>query len=434
MTDNDEYKTIFSKVASNGRQMGHDILVNKDYVAIFEGIKKSYKGNYFMTEIMRLIYSLNADTLAGQDNNNTGDSRTRHFGSIEMRYKIDNGDVKITYLSVEAPKVKKGFGLYPVSYSVNAQQWEVTDEPADIGGIDKHKKQQWPTKAKQIKGSEIKKAHYAAVAGRFGDMETAGRRMGEHIVGAYVGKESYLGIDAAEKDGNTFSMFWVKKGKHKSVEAAEELASIIQQSQLAKIPMNWLIHDHGTATFQAAAKLIKNNPMGGVRKSGKQYKFNERTVDEEDAKMWNVYFSNSKQTEGSLRKMCEDAGMTFVDVNRNSRDLLRLSTYRDVGTLLKLGGIAGSATVGGATGAAAALAEQFTGEPDVAAAMHALHNASTHAVFSMANLHALGGAILIGVGVGVALTSLRPAMAMFQCTLGKGNQKWYTDDKKLLGF
>src|SRR5690606_8969566 len=190
------------------------------------------------------------------------------------------------------PQLTNRTGLYAVEYDSESREWAYQENR--ISSLSKA--QQWKSQDKQ--------AHYAAVAGKFnGGIEEAAKYLPEHIIGAYE-KSHYL---TRHDKGNQYSLFWIEKGSHKSQEAAESLASIMQQSTKNNLPVNWLIHGEGVHAFKNAAKLVQAAPLAGASARAKDANAGK-------AQNQHVYFSNpaSSDSEKSLTALCAQAGLTFA--------------------------------------------------------------------------------------------------------------------------
>ncbi len=266
--------------------------------------------------------------------------------------------------------------------------------------------------------SKESKAHYAAVSGKFENVNLAGSLLGKHIVGGYS-KENYVLPTDAEKSGNEFSMYWVEKGAHKDKTVAEDLASIIQQSDKNKIPVNWLVHDAGTATFKEAAKILKQKPLADA---GTRAMYPETVGRTGQC----VYFSNpSISSEKELKKLCVDAGMKYVGMNTNNRDLKNWTTLRNVAGEMGKATLKKAGTGGVAAGAIAASAGGLDGIPKVA--QNAMDSLLSGNYYSAALAVGAGSVMVLG-----AVKKLPSVRAAARCTFGKGNQYWYADDSSLL--
>ncbi len=260
------YEKIYT---ANGA--GRAVYVHKAYSENFQQVLREYRNNYHMTSVFRQIVSLNADPLRGTGQNPGADMYKIRNGNIYMEYSLYGGAVMIDRFIIDLPTIDDRFGLFPVSWDEEYKRWAPAKEP--VNAIDKD--HQWPSKNG--------KAHYVAVAGRFDDKETAGHLLFDHLIGAYQKKLNFLADSNAI---GPYSLFWTRKGQHKSLEAAQALASIMQQANEAGRSVNWLIHDAGTDTFKATANILKLQPLADAK---------ARALDEKAGMIQggqNVYFSN----------------------------------------------------------------------------------------------------------------------------------------------
>ena len=393
----------YTKLKTNA---GRPLFVRTDMHPVFERVYKEYRSDYHMTSIMRTLMSLNADALRGNSLNPAGDERSIRCGHIHMKYSLYNGAALIHLLAIGKPQSTNKTGLYRVEFDNDSLKWAL--KGSAITTLNKN--QQWKSQDKQ--------AHYAAVAGKFkGGVEDAAKYLPEHIIGAYE-KAHYL---TRHDKGNQYSLFWIENGAHKSQEAAESLASIMQQSTKNNLPVNWLIHGAGVHAFKSAAKLIQAAPLAGASTRAK-----DATAGK--AQNQHVYFSNpaSSDSEKSLTALCAQAGLTFAGVNNNNRDLRRWSTLKNVGRDLgKTAAIAAASGTGVAT-VGNALKTVGAGGADkiVTNGMDALLSGNYFAA----------AACVVGVGI-IAVGARKNIRAMasgIKCTFGKGNERWYTGDDALL--
>ena len=267
----------YTKLKTNA---GRPLFVRTDMHPVFERVYKEYRSDYHMTSIMRTLMSLNADALRGNSLNPAGDERSIRCGHIHMKYSLYNGAALIHLLAIGKPQSTNRTGLYAVEYDNENREWAYQENR--ISSLSKA--QQWKSQDKQ--------AHYAAVAGRFkGGIADAAKYLPEHIIGAYE-KAHYL---TRHDKGKQYSLFWIEKGAHKSQEAAESLASIMQQSTKNNLPVNWLIHGEGVHAFKNAAKLVQAAPLAGASARAKDANAGK-------AQNQHVYFSNpaSSDSEKSL--------------------------------------------------------------------------------------------------------------------------------------
>lgn len=385
---------------------GRPLFVRTNMHPLFMRIYKEYRADYHMASIIRTLWSLNADALRGQSLNPAGDERTITSGHIGMKYSLFNGAVLIDVLAIRKPQSSKKTGLYAVEFDKRYEEWNYSEAQT----LSLNKNQQWKSQDKQ--------AHYAAVAGRFsGGMEDAAKHMPEHIVGAYE-KAHYL---TRHDRGDQYSLFWIEKGAHKSQDSAQSLASIMQQSTKNNLPVNWLIHGDAIHTFKNTVKLIQSAPLASA---------STRAKDATAGKAQNqrVYFSNpaSSDSEKSLKALCEQAGLTFVDVNTSHRDLRRWSTLKNVGRNLGKPVMIGLAVGGGTQTSDIGLKALGVDGIDK------IVSRGMDAFFTGNHLGVAVSAAATGWIVISAFSKRKTLGASVKCTFGKGNERWYTDDAALL--
>ncbi|HTF97142.1 MAG TPA: hypothetical protein VL995_13485 [Cellvibrio sp.] len=385
---------------------GRPLFVRAEMHPLFMRVYKEYRSDYHMTSIMRVLMTLNADATRGKSLNPAGDERSITCGHISMSYSVFNGAILINLLVISKAVSIRHMQLLSVLYNKERKEWTANKDA--ITFLDK--KSQW----KSQDGS----AHYAAVAGRFsGGVSDAAKHMPQHIIGAYE-KAHYL---TRHDKGSQYSLFWIEKGSHKSQEAAESLASIMQQSTKNQLPVNWLIHGDAIHTFKNSAKLINAAPLASAAAR-------EKDATAGKAQQQHVFFSNpaSSDSEKSLKALCEQAGLTFAGMNINNRDLRRFSTLKNVGRELgKTAAIAAASGTGVVTAANGLKTIGASGADKVIAnGMDALLSGNFYT------------AAVCAIGVGVIAVGMRKNMktiaAGIKCTFGKGNERWYTGDDALL--
>ena len=392
------------KPITNGNA-GRPIYVRDAYVDLYKNILKRHGRNYHFTTIMRTIYLLNADGQVGTSLNPAGDAKTITSGNVGMRYNLHDGAVFIQKLVIKRNLVPSKTGLYEVNFDAESREWKPAESPAE----NLNQNSLW--------NNDVGKAHYAAVAGRFDNKESASNSLPNHMTSAYQ-KERML---TKSGGGDSYSLFWSTKGAHKSEQSAQALASVMQQSTKNNLPVNWLVHGDGIHTFKHAAKILKSSPLASISAV-------ERNANAGRVTAQNVYFSNpaSNIGEKGLKELCNDAGLTYLGFNSNNRDLRRWKTVKNVGCEMGKQ-IAGATLAGGGVSAVAVSTVQgFSGGLD-------------KAVTAMVSGFSTGNYAVIGAGVvagGFAIAGLakqiKPLAAGIHCTFGKGNEKWYTDDKTLL--
>ena len=379
----------YTKVYAGFQGSGRTVYVKNDMVEIVQSALRDYRKNYHLTTIFRQVVGLNANPLQGQGQNPAGDARIMASGNVTLQYYRFNGVILIQRLAIGRNAGGQRMGLYSVELDIDYGNWVSSKDP--VGAL--NRKSQWKSKDKT--------AHYAAVSGRFDNHKDAGRMLIEHITGAYS-KADYL-TSSDVKD--TYSMFWIEKGQHKKPEAAQQLASVVQQGVQNQMSVNWLVHGEGAHTFKNMAKLLKaSTPVQNQ----------------------NVYFSNpSIDSAKQLEQLCADAGMHYVGLNTNHRDLRRWSTLKNVGKELGKAAIIGM-------GASGTVSASDGLRPLGGGGIGDIVGNGLNSLLSGNHFAALTCAAASGVIVAGMLKKSKAVAAGVSCTFGKGNQRWYVSDAALL--
>jgi len=392
------------------RGAGRPVYVREASADAFKEILKKHGGNYHFTTIMRTIYLLNADGQRGTSLNSAGDAKTITSGNVGMRYNLHDGAVFIQKLVIKSNSSSSKTGLYNVNYLASIEAWKPADSPTE--SLDKN----------SLWDSNGGKAHFAAVAGRFDDKEAAGNSLPSHIIGAY--KKVNMLIDNGP-ERTSYSLFWSEKGAHKSEKAAQALASVVQHGSKNNLPVNWLVHGEGIHTFKQAAKILKSSPLASqfaVKQNASAGKVTAQ----------NVYFSNPASSigEADLKKLCSDAGITFKGINDNNHDYRRWKTSKNVGRDMGKKLVA-TAAAGGTMASISQGAIQSTVSGYTEGFSKAL-TATLNGLSSGNHIAVVCGVVAGGYAVASLAKKVKPLAAGIHCTFGKGNEKWYTDDKTLL--
>ncbi len=384
---------------------GRPVYVRDESFSVFSRVLREHRGNYNFTTVLRTVMTLNADGHRGKNLNPAGDIKSIKSGNVLMRYNLHDGNIFIQTLAFSKQNEQYPMGLYNVTCFERTNEWRPSDKPVSS----QNNTQQW--------GNGEGKANYAAISGNFKDIKLASQAMPAHLTGAYQKANILTKFDK----GDQYSMFWCEKGNHKSDDAAQALASVMQQSTNNDLPVNWLVHGEGVHTFKNAARILKAAPsVTTLAKDAKATTANNQ----------NVYFSNpaSSTSETQFKKMCEEAGLTYLGTNTNNRDLFRWSTFKNVGCEMgkEFSKMAMAGTGVGATGSA--LAETTVGASGFGGAITGMLNG-----LSKGDYLAIGaGAVLVGFAAVGAVKKSKTLAATAKCTFGRGNEKWYTDDKAIL--
>ncbi|USD20869.1 hypothetical protein MJO52_17670 [Microbulbifer variabilis] len=407
--------TKIIEMAPMGTKQGRDVYVNNAHYPMYEKVKQEAQTNYYSATLLRALISLNADTGSSQSANGAGTIRylVRHGMAIE--YFIDNGDVLIHKLhyddSLQPNTGSQTTGVYKVRHDGNA--WKTNSIPLDK----MQHKHKWNG------------AHYAAVSGKFGSNNSAGRILIKHIEKAYGGTE-ILPRDITKVD-NHYSLYWINKGEHGALPSVDGLTSLIQQAADARESVNWLVHGEGAKTLQRALEILQTAPslsrfaakdeeiMRGLRMKMAGQK---------------IFLSNPVGANpDKIEKLCSVVGLTYVNKNINTRNFKTTGAWRNSwGEIKKIGATAmaiGFATTVSKKSGVYYLQKQgeLMGESFGAA----MTNTSSITI-------ATAGASVAAVYVFAQSQftkwndHYRAIRATASSTFGRGNEYWYESDKDLL--
>lgn len=383
-TDTDDSK-VWEPLIPN-QQVGRTVFVRKQHSALWNRIRQDRLTNFYLCSLFRSASSLSAKA-SGYPSGN----KTLTFDGAQIHYFTNSdGNVYIHALeinsSLKSPQTNQKTGLYIVR-----------KESTDLWQTGKEKKQTMNL------NEQWNKSHYAAVSGKFDSKEDAGKKLIEHISGAY--KEGV----SKEKNAH-YSLYW-QQDKHNSNAQADELASLIQQAQEQKASVNWLVHGEGCGTFAKALKIMATYPS--LSHYAKQDEEIVRYLRMDTAKQ-QVFFSNprgSDTSESALKKACDKAGLTFYGVNINPYDMQNADARRNC--IKQAAPMASKITIAGGLSA--------FGIDNIEKAITAL----------FANPSYLQGAVIATAGVVIAADvassnggMLRSLYRGGESTLFSGNQKW----------
>ncbi|MGH1373171.1 MAG: hypothetical protein ACRBBW_14110 [Cellvibrionaceae bacterium] len=294
---NNAWQLLFSK--ASGVNNSRNVFVLKQHHSKWEDLKNDHEGKYYLTTILRAIYSLNA--LAGGRSPKTKPLPLR---GAKIHYEIDiHGDVRIHGLEIDSALSPQGgqqaTGLYNVKYE--HKEWKTKEIPQHTMELN-HK---WSN------------AHYAAVSGKFDDKESAGEELVNHIHEAY---KTNIRKKDSHQASNHYSLYW-QNGRHNDSDNVASLTSLIQQAQSRKARVNWLIHGEGAGTFVQALQTLKSHPsLSRIEAQDGEIVRNLREVNS----LQSVYFSNPRgkgTTKNELEKWCQEVGITYAGLNPNPYDL-----------------------------------------------------------------------------------------------------------------
>ena len=358
----------------------------------WEKLKLDHVGNYYLTNLLRAVQSLNALAVG-----RTGKIEKLILNSGQIQYEVNGkGDVLIWLLkiddSIEKSDSDQSTGLYRVRREGGTRgRW-------GISGNVEHKmnfSHRWNN------------MHYAAVSGKFPTKEEAGRILPEHIGNAYRGAFTEATM---ERSGNHYSLYW-QNGGHKTDSQRDILVSLMQQAIEVKAPVNWLVHGTGAITFKRALEVLATYPS--LTRFEAKDELIVRQLRKETSKQ-GVYFSNPRGagvTEKELKRLCDTVGLRLVGINRDEYDLLNQDSR--LYALNKLLSITSKGVVTGTLGA--------VGLSDVLKSMDLAVDAAT---ITTAGAFTIGG-IVIAKDAGSTLNGYsRSVRKSWGSTFGQGNQRW----------
>lgn len=292
--DNNRYQLLLEKGSSFNTS--RNIFVVREHYEKWEDLRKNHEGNYYLTSILRGVYSLNA--LAGGRKKNPPPLK---INGAAIHYRIsDEGDIILYGFELDevdgiAPG-NQSTGVYKVKFNNRISAWE-TSKSAETNMDLNHK---WHD------------SHYAAVSGRFDDKEAAGKYLIEHISNAYQLNES-----SHRKSGNHFSLFWQKD----TYNSEDHIVSLVQQALSKKSAVSWLVHGEGAGTFVRAMETLKAHPsLSRFEASDEEI---IRNLIHTTSKQ-RVFFSNPRgrgANEENLKGLCEKVGFRYSGTRINRYDL-----------------------------------------------------------------------------------------------------------------
>ena len=217
-------------------------------------------------------------------------------------------------------------------------------------------------------------------------------------------------LGAVQDDSRTFGDMFKRYSEEVSPEKAGAHWEILR--------LNMFLRE-STSLCKVRLINLKSAPLATAEQQAKNLNAGEIKTNQ------NVFFSNPNTSSvKNLEKLCKDAGLNFVGVNTSNRDLRRFNTFKNAG--MEVGKIMSLAVAGGAA-MDPSLALKFVG----ASGADKVFTNGVEAALS-GNYVQLGAALVaasvITLGVSKKMQKIR---AGAHCTFGKGNQKWYADDKGL---
>lgn len=408
------WKKVF-EACPMGAKQGRDVYVQSSVYPLFERLKQERQSSYQLMSLYRAITGLNADPQSGFSANSTGTLRNLMLRGISIEYFLDNGDVLISKLRVsgsigaDADLVQDG--LYRITNE--AGEW-----------VPRKRKYDYMDLAHKWNG-----AHFAAVPGGFRSRIVAGRQLVSHIKKAYSGEVLDRNVDVPK---NHYSMYWSEKKGHGKLEAANSVASLVQQAADAKASVNWLVHGEGAKTFVKSLAILQDAPSLSRFAAG-----DEETVRHLRNRFsgQKVYFSNPIGVdEKDVKPLCVKVGLTYMGMNINPRDMRSSASRRNV--CKEIADKSAKAVLAGGVGAAG-LKEVGASGVQKAAEVTAGYIATAVSSPSAASV---GLAAAAGYGVFVAAkgsftktnSAYKAIKSLMVSTLGPGSEYWYESDDDLL--
>ena len=229
----------------------------------------SRSGEYKLKLLGHRLENLCSDFHTGDKLDASGTIRSLKIDQhMSVRYRILSKLVLIEQIDFDASADAVEVGLYQVGRGED-KQWQ-TKMPK-VSEIDKN--HTWP--ARDQDRSESDRAHYAAFVGRYGSVSSAGKLLGEHVVGAHtLARNQQISEIEAEDSSNFFTMLYMDGMSHSSRQAQTLMAETIDRNVSAGIRINTVIQGEAAGTFLALARagLVKadsnqqfffSNPIGG---------------------------------------------------------------------------------------------------------------------------------------------------------------------------
>lgn len=304
-----------------------NVFILKQHEEKWQKLKRAHAGNYYLTSILRGIFSLNALAVSG-----TGTPEPITLEGAEIHYRLNtDGDVLLLGVRVDKgtwkASSKQATGLYTVKYLSTDRSWE-TQPKKELKMTLRHK---WAD------------SHYAAVSGKFKNKEQAGEILYEHIEKGYR-----LAQSTTQDAKNHYSLYW-QNGQHKNDEQRDHLVSLIQQALSAKEPVSWLVHGEGAGTFVRAMEVLASYPsLSRAEAADEQIALNLRRATSKQR----VFFSNPRgegTNEKELKRLSQVVGFDYVGVNINAYDMFNEDSRANaVDSTLSF---SAKVAIGGATGA-----------------------------------------------------------------------------------
>ncbi len=324
-TDSKAWKLFIPK--GSATNTSRNVFVLKQHEEKWKTLKKTHEGNFYLTSILRGIFSLNALAVSG-----TRTPEPLILEGAEIHYRLNTeGDVLVLGVrvdkSVQKASSKQATGLYPVEYQPTDNTWKTLPK----NELKMQLRHKWAD------------SHYAAVSGKFKTKEQAGAILYEHIEKGYR-----LASTTTKNPKNHYSLYW-QNGRHKSDDQRDHLVSLVQQALTKKETISWLVHGEGAGTFVRAMEVLANYPsLSRAEAADENITLNLRRTTSKQR----VFFSNPRgkgTSEKELERLSTVVGFDYVGTKLNTYDMLNEDS-RDNAIDSTLS-FSAKAAIGGAAGA-----------------------------------------------------------------------------------
>ena len=228
----------------------------------------SRSGEYKLKLLGHRLENLCSDFHLGDKLDASGTIRSMKIDQhMSVRYRILSKLVLIEQIDFASSADAVQSGLYKVVR--DGDFWQTNK--AKVAGVDN--RHTWA--ARDGKRSESDRAHYAAFAGRYSTIDSAGELLGEHVVGAHTLKRNQqISEQEAQDQSNFFTMLYLDRMSHSSRQAQTLMAETIDRNVTAGIRINTVIQGEAAGTFLSLARagLVRadsnqqfffSNPLGG---------------------------------------------------------------------------------------------------------------------------------------------------------------------------
>ena len=234
-----------------------------------------------MTALVRELLNLSADPFPPHSRAIDSSQPNKRQLALDggcIKYYLYSGDVYIEKLehgnSFQSLRASSGSGLYRAMWDTDDRSWETAKIPSFNTNV------------------QIGEAHCAAISGRqFSKSEEAASSLSVHIQKAFTIRKGEM--EALDKH---YSLYFVKKGEHKSDIRSREVSSLIELAAKRGASVNWLVQGEGSEVMLGALKDLKRTPLSDSIKSqlGKQ----------------KLFFSNHTASIRELEKLINELGLS----------------------------------------------------------------------------------------------------------------------------